>query len=60
MIGLQYRPFIDPAAFWRGMEGYANAGIELVNIPVLPGDPDPVGFINRLGDEVVPKMASLG
>ena len=35
-------------------------GVEMVNIPVFPGNPDPVGFVNRLGDEVVPKLAPLG
>jgi hypothetical protein len=46
--------------FMRAMEGYAELGVEMVNIPVFPGNSDPVGFVSRLGDEVVPRLASLG
>ncbi|OBH29004.1 LLM class F420-dependent oxidoreductase [Mycobacterium sp. E342] len=60
MIGPQFQPFAEPTTFWRAMEGFAEAGMELINVPVLPGNPDPVGFVTRLGEEVVPKMASLG
>ncbi|MBZ4581095.1 LLM class F420-dependent oxidoreductase [Mycobacterium avium] len=60
MIGPQFHPFEDPTAFWQAMQGFAAAGIELINIPVLPGVADPVGYITRLGDEVIPKLASLG
>jgi hypothetical protein len=38
---------------------HCEAGIDLVNIAVLPGNPDPVGFVARLGDEVIPKLAAL-
>ncbi|MEZ0367221.1 LLM class F420-dependent oxidoreductase [Mycobacterium sp. pUA109] len=60
MIGPQFDPFGDPSAFWQAMEAFAKAGIELINIPVLPGNPDPVGFVTRVGEEVIPRLASLG
>jgi hypothetical protein len=34
--------------------------LDLINVGPLPGNPDPVGFIRRLGDEVVPKAVEIG
>ncbi|BCO46863.1 LLM class F420-dependent oxidoreductase [Mycobacterium intracellulare] len=60
MIGPQFDPFGDPTSFMNAMQGFAEAGIELINIAALPGNPDPIGFVSRLGDEVIPKLALLG
>jgi F420-dependent oxidoreductase-like protein len=60
MVGPQLDPFSDPDAFLKTVESYAEAGVELINVAALPGNPDPVGFIARLGDEVIPKLASIG
>lgn len=49
-----------PAEFLRAAEGWAKLGVEVVNLTVYPGTPDPVGYVNRLCDEVVPKLAELG
>jgi F420-dependent oxidoreductase-like protein len=59
-LGPDTDPFTDHAGFMRAMETYAALGVEMVNIPVFPGNPDPVGFVSRLGDEIVPELASLG
>jgi F420-dependent oxidoreductase-like protein len=52
-------PFDDLDDYLRTLESYAELGIDLVNVGPLPGNPDPVGFVRRLGDEVVPKVASV-
>ncbi|TGD84315.1 LLM class F420-dependent oxidoreductase [Mycolicibacterium sp. CH28] len=59
-IGPQFDPFADTAAFLREMENFAAAGAELANMGPLPGNSDPVGFIARLGDEIAPRLASIG
>jgi F420-dependent oxidoreductase-like protein len=58
--GLFTDPFEDVDAYLRNAERYAGLGIDLVNVGPLPGNPDPAGFVNRLGDEVIPKLAKLG
>ena len=34
--------------------------IEMINIGPVPGIPDPVGFVRRFGDEVMPKVSGIG
>ena len=60
-VGLGHKtdPFSDPDSFLRTMQSYAELGVDLVNIGIFPGNPDPVGFIARLGDEVIPQLAAL-
>ena len=53
-------PFEDLDGHVKTMESYAALGVDLINVGPLPGSPDPVGFIRRLGDEVVPKAAEIG
>jgi hypothetical protein len=31
----------------------------LINVGPLPGNPDPVGFVKRLGDKVIPRLADM-
>jgi F420-dependent oxidoreductase-like protein len=52
-------PFEDPDDYLRTVERYADLGIDLINVVPPPGNPDPVGFIRRLADEVVPKAAPI-
>ena len=59
-LGPQLEPFKDTDEFIKTIESYAEAGVELINVGPLPGNPDPVGFVTRLGDEVIPRLASLG
>lgn len=58
--GLFIDPFADLDAYLRTAQGLADLGVELVNSGPLPGNPDPVGFVNRLGDEVIPRLADIG
>ncbi|MET0703689.1 MAG: LLM class F420-dependent oxidoreductase [Mycobacterium sp.] len=57
--GLFLDPF-DGDAFLRRAEQFAALGFDLVNVGPFPGNPDPVGFAKRLGDEVVPRLTELG
>jgi F420-dependent oxidoreductase-like protein len=58
--GLFSDPFDDIGSYLKTAERYAELGIDLINVGPLPGNPDPVGFVKRLGDEVIPKLAQLG
>lgn len=51
-------PFND--AFLRTAATFAELGVGLVNVVPHPGNPDPVGFVRRLGDDVIPRLAELG
>jgi F420-dependent oxidoreductase-like protein len=52
-------PFQDTAGYLRTVERYAELGVDMINVGPLPGNPDPVGFVRRLGDELVPKLAEI-
>jgi F420-dependent oxidoreductase-like protein len=51
-------PIGDPDGFLRSMEGYAKLGIELIE--VMPPGADPVGFVSRVGENVIPRLADIG
>jgi F420-dependent oxidoreductase-like protein len=59
-VGYFVDPFEDLDGYLRTVEGYAGLGVELVNAGPFPGNPDPVGFVRRLGDEVIPRLAEIG
>jgi F420-dependent oxidoreductase-like protein len=52
-------PFEDTDAYLKTVERFAELGVELINVGPLPGNPDPVGFIRRYGDEVAPRLAEI-
>lgn len=52
-------PFEDTDEYLRTVERYAKLGVELINVGPLPGNPDPVGYIRRFGDELVPRLAEI-
>jgi F420-dependent oxidoreductase-like protein len=58
--GLYKDPFDDLDAYVRTAERYAALGVDLINVGPLPGKPDPVGFVRRLGDELIPRLAQIG
>ncbi len=58
-VGLFADPFADLDGYLKNAERYAELGIGMLNVGPLPGDPDPVGFFRRLGDEVVPKLTEI-
>lgn len=53
-------PFDDTDEFLKTAERYAALGVDMINIGPMPGNPDPVGFVRRLGDEVIPRLAEIG
>lgn len=53
-------PFDDTDEFLKTVERYAALGVDMINIGPMPGNPDPVGFVRRLGDEVIPRLAEIG
>jgi len=53
-------PFDNVDAWLKNAESYAELGIVQVNAGPLPGDPDPVGFIKRLGDDIIPRLTEFG
>jgi len=52
-------PFEDTDGYLKNVERYAELGIEMINLGPVPGTPDPVGYIRRLGDQLVPKIAEI-
>ena len=59
--GMFFRdPFDDLDDYLKVLEDYARCGVHLVNVGVMPGNPDPVGFVRRLADELAPRMAPIG
>ena len=57
--GLFVDPFADLDGYLRKAESYAGLGVDLINVGPLPGNPDPIGFVKRLGDEVIPRLAGM-
>ncbi|UVO12008.1 LLM class F420-dependent oxidoreductase [Mycobacterium sp. SVM_VP21] len=55
--GLFADPFADVDDYLRTLDRYAELGFDLINTGPIPGNPDPVGWVNRLGDEVLPRLA---
>jgi F420-dependent oxidoreductase-like protein len=53
-------PFSDIDAYLATLESYAALGIDLVNVGPIPGNPDPVGYVRRIGDEVIPRLSQIG
>ncbi|MEY8018266.1 LLM class F420-dependent oxidoreductase [Mycobacterium servetii] len=59
-VGVPADPFAAPDEYLRTVERYAALGIGMINAGPLPGNPDPVGFIRRLGDELIPRLGEIG
>jgi len=59
-VGLFADPFADIDGYLKRLERYAELGIEMINIGPVPGTPDPAGFVQRFGDELMTKVAEIG
>jgi F420-dependent oxidoreductase-like protein len=59
-VGLFIDPFDDVDGYLKSVEGLAGLGVQLINAGPFPGNPDPVGFVKRFGDEVMPRIAQIG
>lgn len=53
-------PFEDVDGYLKTVERYAGLGIDTLNVGPLPGNPDPIGYIRRFGDELIPRLAEIG
>ncbi len=51
-------PLADPDGFLSAMEEYARLGIQ--HVQIMPAGPDPVGYVTRLGETVIPRLAEIG
>jgi len=51
-------PLGDDDGFLSSMEDYAALGIQMVD--VMPLAEDPVAYVTRLGEEVVPRLTDIG
>ncbi|WP_067973504.1 LLM class F420-dependent oxidoreductase [Mycolicibacter icosiumassiliensis] len=56
--GLFTDPFADVDSYLRTLDRYAELGFDLISTGPIPGNPDPVGWVERLGDEVLPRLAA--
>jgi F420-dependent oxidoreductase-like protein len=53
-------PFEDLDGFLKEVESYAAQGVSLIHVGVMPGNTDPIGFIRRTCDDLLPKLAEIG
>jgi F420-dependent oxidoreductase-like protein len=53
-------PFDDVDGYLKRLEEYAELGIDMINIGPVPGNPDPAGFVQRFGDELMPRVSEIG
>jgi F420-dependent oxidoreductase-like protein len=58
-VGFLVDPFEDTDGYLKTTERFAELGVEMINVGPFPGTPDPVGFIRRLGDELIPRLAQI-
>lgn len=49
-------PFTDIDDYLRTLDRYGELGFDLINTGPLPGNPDPEGWVKRLGDEVLTRL----
>ena len=49
-------PFADVDAFVAEMAGYARLGVTIVDL--MPTG-DPVAFVERVGNDIIPRLADL-
>jgi alkanesulfonate monooxygenase SsuD/methylene tetrahydromethanopterin reductase-like flavin-dependent oxidoreductase (luciferase family) len=59
-VGLFADPFADVDGYLKTLERYAELAIDMINIGPVPGTPDPVSWVKRLGDDLMPKLAGIG
>ncbi|MCV7211959.1 LLM class F420-dependent oxidoreductase [Mycolicibacterium canariasense] len=56
-VGYLDDPFADVDAYLRTLDEFAAMGFDTINTGPLPGNPDPAGWVKRLGDEVIPRLS---
>ena len=58
-VGVFADPFGDVDGYLKTLERYAELGIDMINTGPVPGTPDPAGFVQRFGDELMPRIAEI-
>jgi F420-dependent oxidoreductase-like protein len=53
-------PFENLDGYLRKLERLSELGVDMINTGPVPGTPDPAGFVQRFGDEVMPKLSEIG
>ncbi|GAA1904289.1 LLM class F420-dependent oxidoreductase [Williamsia serinedens] len=60
-IRLTASTFVDPFSnvdvFLRLVDSYAELGFTLLTVGPLPGRTDPVGFVERFGEDILPRIS---
>ena len=59
-VGFFDDPFSDVNGYLKKVERMAGLGVDMINTGPVPGSPDPVGFVKRYGDEVMPRLSEIG
>ena len=59
-VGFFDDPFSDVDGYLKKVERMAGLGVDMINTGPVPGSPDPVGFVKRYGDEVMPRLSEIG
>lgn len=55
-VGFFGDPFADIDGYLRTLDEYADLGVDTIGTGPMPGNPDPAGWVKRLGDEVIPRL----
>jgi F420-dependent oxidoreductase-like protein len=55
-VGYFDDPFTDTDAYLHTLDEYAALGFDTINTGPWPGNPDPAGWVKRLGDEIIPRL----
>ena len=58
-VGFFEDPFENLDGYLRKLERFSELGVDMINTGPVPGTPDPVGFVKRFGDEVMPKLSEI-
>ncbi|BBZ26472.1 LLM class F420-dependent oxidoreductase [Mycolicibacterium madagascariense] len=56
-VGFFDDPFADTDAYLRTLDQFAALGFDTINTGPWPGNPDPAGWVTRLGDEIIPRLS---
>ena len=59
-VGFFEDPFENLDGYLRKLERFSELGVDMINTGLMPGTPDPAGFVKRFGDEVMPKLSEIG
>jgi F420-dependent oxidoreductase-like protein len=59
-VGIIEDPFENLDEYLRKLERFSELGIDMIITGPIPGTPDPAGFVQRVGDKVMPKLSQIG